>query len=227
MTLNDIITLFEIFTIGFGFGIAGPCFISCAPILFAYAAGASGGFKVALKDVACLLSGRVLAYCFLGFLAGASGVYLKKFTTPDVLMASRYISAFLIITLSIFIIFGKDATNKFCGAVKKYSVNIKGLFLLGFIIGIAPCAPLLALLFQIVLVSKNPLHGMLYGAAFGLGTFLSGLLIIGPSAGMLTLISSKVLKDEKIKNIFRILCGLVLLLFGVFSLFKTVYVGSY
>ena len=97
--------------------------------------------------------------------------------------------------------------------------NSGGLFVLGLIIGITPCPPLTALLFEIALMSKSALEGMSYAFFFGLGTFLSGVLVVVSLAGILTKIISKVLKSKGAVRFFRIACSALLILFGLVLIF--------
>ena len=61
--------------------------------------------------------------------------------------------------------------NYECACPVKYGtmLNFSGVFTFGLLIGLSPCAPLLALLFDIVLMSKSAFDGMLYALSFGLG----------------------------------------------------------
>ena len=86
--------------------------------------------------------------------------------------------------------------------------------MLGFSVGITPCAPLLALLFEITLISKNAMEGMSYGLAFGLGTFLSGFIVVGILTGILASFPAHILKSKAGKLIFRIACALLLISLG-------------
>lgn len=216
--LGLIITSLQLFAIGFGLGIAGPCILSCMPILAAYAAGSGKGVKAALSDVLYLLTGRLLAYVVLGFLAGLSGSYIRRlssFACADIL---RCASGVIVIALGIALFFDISKNAGFCLFKKKYNVDSKSLFLAGFVIGISPCLPLIALLLEVAIMSKNALQGALYSLFFGLGTLVSGMIIVGPVAGMLSYFS-ETLKEERSRIAFRFLCGFLLLSFGLFILF--------
>ena len=82
--VNFLITHLQVFGIGFSFGMAGPCFLLCTPILITYITGSKKNWADAFKDILSFLSGRLIAYIALGFLAGLSGSVLKNFTSSAV-----------------------------------------------------------------------------------------------------------------------------------------------
>jgi len=215
---DSIITSLQLFAIGFGLGIAGPCILSCMPVLAAYAAGAGKGVKAALRDVLYLLTGRLLAYVVLGYLAGLSGSYIRRLSSEAAADILKYASGIIVIALGMFLFFDISKNAGFCLFQKKYNVSSKSLFLAGFVMGISPCMPLIALLLEIAIMSKNALQGSFYALFFGLGTLASGMIIVGPVAGMLSYFS-ETLKEERYRRIFRFLCGFLLVSFGLFILF--------
>jgi sulfite exporter TauE/SafE len=78
----------------------------------------------------------------------------------------------------------------------------------------------LALLLEIALVSKTALDGMLYALFFGLGTVVSGFIVIGGLSGILTWLPLKVLKSKRSNLIFRIICALLLIWLGLNLIFQ-------
>ncbi|MCX5667836.1 MAG: sulfite exporter TauE/SafE family protein, partial [Candidatus Omnitrophica bacterium] len=78
--ISTFVTYLQIFGIGFSFGLAGPCFLTCTPVLITYIAGSKRLWTEVYIDILTFLSGRLLAYILLGALAGLSGAVLKKFT---------------------------------------------------------------------------------------------------------------------------------------------------
>ena len=85
------------------------------------------------------------------------------------------------------------------------------MILLGFLIGIMPCMPLLGLLTYITFTSDSLLHGMSLGLTFGVGTLISPLILFGTLAGG---VSSTLFKKPLIYKIFTWACGLILLYLG-------------
>ena len=207
--MNTLITHVQLFGIGFGLGVAGPCLLSCTPMLVAYIAGNKKSFIEAAKEITVFMSGRLLAYIILAGLAGASGSLLRQFTGSNLTALFRPAAGAISILLGIFLIFGEGRGGCSRPASKtKNRYGAGGLFALGFTIGVAPCGPLTALLFEITLISRTALDGILYGLSFGLGTFVSGFLAAGALSGILTRIPIA-------PKIFKILCGALLILFGI------------
>ena len=106
-----------------------------------------------------------------------------------------------------------------CTFMRKKAANYGGLFILGFIIGMFPCAPLLALLFEISLISNGALAGLFYALFFGLGTLISGLIVIGSVTGIFTRLPAKIFSSKRSNLIFRIICALLLMSMGLGLIF--------
>ena len=218
--LNSLIAHLQIFGIGFSFGIAGPCFLVCVPILIPYFAGRQRIWRAALGDIFIFLLGRLSAYIILGFLAGLSASILRQFASSAFISFLKPLGGLIIILLGVFVLAGKEPASWACKFMSKKASNFSSLFVLGFTIGMFPCAPLLALLFEIALICRGPLEGMFYALFFGLGTLISGFIAIGSLAGLFSWIPAKIFKTEKSKLIFRIICGLFLILLGLGTMRK-------
>lgn len=214
--LNSAITYMQIFGIGFSFGIAGPCLFICAPILLTYVVGRRERLGQSLADISLFLVGRVSAYLLLGAVAGISGALLRHFTGPQ--SAARFINpltGIISIVLGIAVILHREPKHGSCTGSQGKAYGIGGLFLLGFTLGIAPCAPLAALLLEIALMSKGPFDGAIYALSFGLGTLLSGILVMGALTGMIGGLIRKMVRSEGVISAFRILCALLLVMMGI------------
>jgi thiol:disulfide interchange protein DsbD len=216
---NDILTYWQLFTIGFSFAFAGPCLFSCAPVLVIYISGKRLKWKQALSDIFIFLFGRLLAYLLLGYLAGLSGVVLRQFGGLKFLPVLKIFGGVIIILLALQIWLGKELFSNECFCKHKRLLNCGSLILLGFIMGIFPCAPLLALLFEIALISKSGLIGLTHSLFFGLGTFISGFIVIGVLSGALRLLPQKFLKSKLSNNIFKGVCAVLLILLGLRIIF--------
>ena len=81
--------------------------------------------------------------------------------------------------------------------------------------GIAPCGPLLALLLEIALMSKNALQGLVYAGSFGAGTFLSGMITVGVASGLFAHAAGRYLKSSRAQALCRALCALILAALGI------------
>ena len=226
--MDTIVTYLQVFGIGFSFGLAGPCLLACTPVIITYIVGSkafSGGkrssFAEVFKDIVTFLSGRLLAYILLGALAGFSGAVLKKFTGSSLSLYLQPLAGAVTILFAIILFTGKSGDNCSCPAARGEAFNFTGIFTYGFLIGVSPCAPLLALLFDITLMSKGLLDGMFYALFFGLGTFLSGLITVGVITGFLTRVPAAFIKSKTAAFIFKAVCALLLLVLGVGLILKS------
>jgi len=212
--VNSLITHLQIFGVGFSFGMAGPCFLLCAPILITYVAGSKREWADILKDILAFLSGRLVAYIALGSLAGLSGSILKHFTSSGISSYLKPLAGAVTIFFAILILLNRGG-SECCRTPRSKILNFGGVFSFGLLIGLSPCAPLLALLFDIVLMSKGALDGALYALSFGLGTFLSGLITIGIITGLLTRIPAVLIRSKGVNAVFKAVCALLLTALGL------------
>ena len=217
---NTALTYLQLFGIGIGFGLAGPCLLVCAPVLITYVVGRQARWKQALRDIFVFLSGRFLAYLVLGYLAGLSGIILRRFCNLDLIPFVKALGGVIIILLGISVWWGRECFPRLHKWKANTIFSFSSLFMLGFIIGVFPCAPLLALLLEITLISKTALDGMFYTLFFGLGTFISGFMVIGGLSGILTWLPNKILKSKRSNLIFRIICALLLIWLGLDLIFR-------
>ncbi len=210
-----LIALLQVFAIGFSLGFTGPCLFYCLPVILAFTQGAGKGFKKSLTDILIFFCGRLFAYVVLGILAGISGILLRKFIDSSFKLYLNPLAGLISIALGIFILLNKEAGQEKCERKLSQASTFGSLFLFGFIIGISPCAPLLALLFEIALISKSAFGGALYGLAFGLGTFVSGVIIAGGFIKIFSRLPENFLKSNRRKFMLKSICALILIIFGL------------
>ncbi|MDD5129087.1 MAG: sulfite exporter TauE/SafE family protein [Candidatus Omnitrophica bacterium] len=205
----------QLFGLGLSFGFTGPCFFSCVPFLVTYLAGRNLQWKQGLKEALIFFCARLLAYLALGLLAGLSAALLKRFNASGFIFFLKPIGGLIVIALGALILLNK---GQFCCSCK-FPVNktftFGSLFILGFIAGISPCAPLMALLFEITIISKGALEGALCAFSFGLGTFVSGFIIIAVLSRTISWFPLRLLKSELSLFVFRVICSLFLILLGL------------
>lgn len=209
------ITYLQIFGIGLSFGIIGPCFLSCAPALVTYIVGSKKAWREALNDIFIFLCGRLIAYLILGFLAGLSAKLLRNFVSSDASSYFKPLAGAVTIFFAFIVLLKKDSYECECPKPSGRVFNLGGVLIFGLVIGLSPCAPLLALLFDIALMSKNALDGIFYALSFGLGTFLSGLITVGAIGGLLTRIPATLIKSRSVNTVFKIICALLLVVLGL------------
>lgn len=212
---DNLITHLQIFWIGFSFASYGPCLLSCMPVMITYVTARQKGWRGAVADITVFLSGRLFAYILLGAIAGLSGFYLRRFIETDLTPYFNLASGAISILLGIFVFIYKGTSSCACkeGSDKMYGLG--GLLILGLLVGISPCGPLTALLFEIALISRSALDGASYAFSFGLGTFLAGFIVIASLTGIFKGFAGKIFRSKTANNIFRISCSAVLILFGL------------
>lgn len=203
----DIKVFLELFIAGLTLGF-GPCFLFCAPILFPYILAEGTTAKEGFRSTVVFLLGRLIAYGILGFVAvyllntlNIQNVYFKKIT------------GFFIILIGIAYIFGR-AEHKICGFLNKFLIGKLrfNMLILGLLVGLSPCAPLVGILTYILVKSATPFAGLLCGVSFGLGTFFSPLLVGGFIAGGL---SELISRHRRLFLFMKILSGSILIYFGL------------
>jgi len=204
-----------LFLTGLALG-ASQCTLTCGPVLGLYVAGTSNGWRDGLKSTITFSLSRLLCYLLLGFIAGVSSVFITDilsghdFSFYVWILAGSFISL-----LGALIILGKEPHLKLCRLLNRHTVDdsTRSMALLGFIIGITPCAPLLGVLTYIALTAKGPLLGMFYSLCFGIGpAVITPIIVIGILAGVLP---GAVFRTPRVYQLFRLLCGFLLLLYGV------------
>ncbi|MFA6320600.1 MAG: sulfite exporter TauE/SafE family protein [Candidatus Omnitrophota bacterium] len=206
---------FEIFYIGFAMGLSGPCLFYCMPIIFAFTIGNGKEFKRSILDILVFLCARFLAYIVLAFLAAISGILLRKIVGPATVYYFKPLAGAVSIGLGLYIFFRKDSKESGCRMPAMDISGLAGLFILGFLIGISPCPPLIFLLSDIALLAKSVGEGVLYGIAFGLGTFIPAFIITAGLAGLFKKATQNFFRSAHTVLFLRIASSAILIFFGV------------
>ena len=210
-----LIPALQIFSIGFILGLAGPCLFYCLPVILALNAGIKENYKKILLGIIPFLSGRLLAYVVLGFLAAVSGVILRQFTDSYFSFYLKPAAGVISIAFGVYIFFSRQGKEKTCQNRAYKILNSGGFFVFGFVVGISPCPPLMGLLLEITLISKTFLQGAIYGLMFGLGTFFSGFILAAGLSGALSWFPKKIGRRPVANTIFKGISALILILFGI------------
>lgn len=203
--------IISLFLSGILFG-SGPCIASCGPILISYVAGTGRTLRQGLSSYFIFSFSRIFVYLVLGITVSSLGRFIIE---KSIGAFSKYVFIFgggFIILVGILTALGKNAGEKHCLFLRNNFVeqDKKSLIVLGLIIGLLPCLPLLAIFSYIGLVSHSWLESLFYSLSFGMGTILSPL--IG-----LVMLSSLVARCVKGRGnrIFNIICGLVIIFLGI------------
>lgn len=215
-------TLVTLFITGLTLGIS-QCLLSCAPVLVFYITGSAEGWREGLKASLIFSLARLFAYTMLGALAGVLGMSLVDYLHQGSQAYWVQLGAgIFVLLLGLLILMGRNPQLHICSYLSQHTVrnSMLSMSLLGFLMGIAPaCAPFLGILTYIAFAVKEPLLGALCGFFFGLGAALiTPALLIGTLAGA----ASKLFQSQLLLEVFRRASGVVLLLFGIRLLAKTV-----
>ncbi|MFH0827316.1 MAG: sulfite exporter TauE/SafE family protein [Candidatus Omnitrophota bacterium] len=203
-----------LFLTGLLFG-SGPCLASCGPILLSYIVATGKDIPKGLKDYLLFSLARLLAYLVLILAVFFLGSYTLQRLMGDY---TRYLFALggvFIVFVGLMMMLRIRLELPFLQRLQKNMMSRpkQNLLLIGLIIGLLPCAPLLAVFSYIGLMSKTWLQSMLFVLSFGLGTLLSPLIPLVIIAGFIpSLLGSRKPLYE------RLLCfigGFIILLFGL------------
>ncbi len=195
--------------IAMGFGL---CLALWGPFLLPYIAGTKRKWSEGLKISLIFSLGRLLALAILGGLASVAFAELNWFFPPHRSGYIYIIIAILIILIGIFVALGKGFKFSFYQIIRQRVFRgTEGVLILSFLIGISPCAPLIAILTYIGYTATNVLQGIIYALSFGIGTTVP-VLILGTLAGFLP---DKIFKSDFHLNILRISSGIIIIGFGI------------
>jgi sulfite exporter TauE/SafE len=187
----------------------GPCLLTCAPIILPYAA-TKRSWSEGLAATLSFSLARLLVYMVLGGIFGYFGAYILKFYySSNIGYYIKAIISTVVIMIGIGVFLGKDLNFKFC------RMGEGNMVLLGILVGLSPCLPLIGILLEIALLSKGFVSGLVYSFFFGIGTVISPLLLIGSLAPA---IGSRL--DQKLSRIFNYICGVLIVMVGGYLLIK-------
>ncbi len=204
MLSNCLRLLIAGFTMGWG-----PCLAYVAPFLLPYIGATKRNWQEGLRVGLIFSIGRLLALSILGGLATVAFSFINRFFPPQKSGWLYLIVAFFMIVVGTSIILGKGL--KMHVGKRVLDKGSESMFLFGFLMGIAPCVPYVAILTYIACIAENAiLAGILYAAVFATGTAIAPI-VLGTLMGI---IPARLFRREKFLNIFQIVCGAVLLLFG-------------
>lgn len=203
-----------LFVSGLLFG-SGPCVASCGPLLISYIAGTGKGIKKALGAYFIFSLSRVAAYCILAaaiFYAGAH-IFERSFARYEPYLLAG--GGVFIVLIGVATALGVNVGIPFlkicrCAVLEH---DAKNLIAFGFIVGLLPCGPLLAIFSYIGLVSKTWETSCAYGLVFGMGTIVSPLLALAIFAGLLR--NLKPAPEMMLRRLLNAVCGCVLVIYGM------------
>jgi cytochrome c biogenesis protein CcdA len=167
------ITFISLFVIGFSYG-ATACMFSCMPFLAPLLITNSNSFYESSKVVLPFSLGRIFTYTLIAIAASFSSVMIKSVLNNNQLF-QLLLGAFTLL-MGLLVLFRVFKTQKSCSSAShadqgEKSKSAVGLFMIGALVSLNPCAPILTL----ITLSANTtsfLSSVLYGGSFGLGAVL-------------------------------------------------------
>lgn len=179
----------------------------CAPVLLPYIAGTKMTWQEGLKAALVFGLTRLVVYTLLGGAVGYVGYFLFQLFHNQLWGKVLWgFAGVFIMVLGLLIVVGKGMENPFCRSTKN-------MVILGIVIGLSPCLPLIAVLTEIMFIAEKFYQGFLYGFAFGVGTVISPLLLLGMIAPVLPA------KLPGYKRAIDVLCGALLIVIGIYIIF--------
>lgn len=145
--------------------------------------------------------------------------FLSRFVVEGLLGSLyKYVLIFgggFIIIIGLFLAFGKKLEFSPWRFVYKNLLerDKKSIFTVGLIIGLLPCAPLLSILSYVGLISRTWVSSLLYSLSFGIGTFVSPLILLTILAGIIPRLFLE--KNAKYASIFSFICGFTIIFLGI------------
>jgi sulfite exporter TauE/SafE len=206
--------ILSLFLTGLLFG-SGPCIASCGPFLIAYIAGTKKDIPKSIATYILFSSARIFVYLGLSLAI----FFLSRFVIEKILgNLSKYLLILgggIIVLIGAFLTLGKRwEFNPWQFLYQNIlEHDKKSIVAVGLIVGLLPCAPLLAILSYVGLISRTWFSSLVYTLSFGVGTFISPLILLTVLAGLIP----RFLGDKKILyyQIFSFICGLTIVFLGI------------
>lgn len=189
----------------------GPCLASCGPLLVSYTAGTQKNVSKSIWAYLIFSLGRIAVYAVLGVGIFFFGQLINRLS-EEYLRYIFILGGIFIGCIGILMAIGLDF--KACRTIRTFFLTKDALtiFILGLVMGLLPCLPLLSALSYIGLISKSWYISLSYSLAFGLGTLLSPLFLISALSGLIPRIN---IGNEKFYKIISVICGFVIVFLGV------------
>jgi len=206
--------IISLFLTGLLFG-SGPCIASCGPFLITYIAGARKDAAKGILVYVLFSLARIITYVLLSL-----AIFFLSRLAVENLLGGMYkyvliLGGSFIIIIGLFMSLGRKLEFGFWKPLHKilFEHDKKSIFAVGLIMGLLPCAPLLSILSYIGLVSRTWQSSFLYSFSFGVGTFVSPLILLVMLAGVIP----RLLSDKRAVyyRVFSFACGLIITFLGI------------
>jgi cytochrome c biogenesis protein CcdA len=188
----------------------GPCLAYTAPLLLPFTGATKRSWQDGLKVGLVFSAGRLLALAILGGLATVAFSFINQFFPPHKSGWLYIIASLFMVILGSLVIVGKGFRLSIGNRILQRGTE--SMFLFGFLMGVAPCVPYVAILTYIACVAENAIvAGVVYAAVFAVGTAIAPIVL----TSFMGIVPSALLKSPKLLRTFQVICGVVLVLFGL------------
>lgn len=202
------------FVVGMAAG-CGPCFATCAPTVASYVGGLKQGWREGLAASLTFSLARIPAYLLLGVMVTYFGTRLHGAPAfNDLQSAVRILTGALLVVAGALLALEIGPMRGCCGRTGRRGPvqDLRFLAGLGFLYGLSPCLPMVAVMARVGVESTTVALGAACMAIFGVGTAVSPLLLVGAGSGHF---SQVLARRGKALGVFRRACGLLLCYSGV------------
>lgn len=194
----------------------GPCLLSCGPLLVSYVTAARLDARGALRTYLVFSLTRVGVYFLLGGLIGFFGENVLRGILQGRFLGYFFAGGgFWVVVTGLFLALRKTEGDTACGRWHRLvlSGGTKNIVLFGLVTSLSVCWPLWAVLGYIVLVADTWVKGVIFMAAFGLGTVLSPVLLL--ALGLAGRVEVLTKGRQRWLGRIRFLAGMALVYLGV------------
>jgi len=206
------------------------CTLTCAPFIAAYVVGTDRGTRRGVWLSLMFNGGRIATYGLLGVAVGLAGAAFLG----DAAFARWGALAFggLVVAIGVWIAVRRRASGCSCTKEASWAERLgarlrpgeegnRGGYagLMGVLIGLVPCPPLVALL-VFAAAYGSAVTGLALGVVFGLGTLISPMLLVAAAAGWF---SDRVAREAPLVRggVSRV-AGVVLVALGIWTAYRAV-----
>ena len=206
------------------------CTLTCSPIIASYIIGSDRGTRRGIWLSVIFNSGRVITYGLLGLAVGlAGGAFLLEGTFA--LWGAIFFGVALAL-IGFWIAIRRRPGSLGCGCTREASWIERiwhriepregdggemSAASMGFLIGLVPCPPLIALLVFSATVGAAG-TGLVLGLLFGIGTVISPIIIIAGAAGW---VSDRIAREAPVMRFgIRRVAGLMLVALGIWTAYN-------
>jgi ABC-type nickel/cobalt efflux system permease component RcnA len=204
----------SLFLLGLTFG-SGACIASCGPLLISYLVGTEKNIAKCITSYIIFSAARIAVYVILSLCVFLVGRFVIMRFVADI---SRYLAVaggVLILVMGVLVAMGKEKRFAFCGVLHKKLIehDAKSVLMMGLVIGLLPCAPLIALFSYVGLVSKTWAQSLVYSLSFGLGTAVSPLIFLAVFAGAMPKFLGA--RGQAVIRAVRYICAAIIIILGM------------